>query len=221
MFRKNHCYLQSGLNVLINIAPVNELRVSSKDFCLSGTLLKIARLADYTLSLRGATTTKQSPTKGGRSATAVARDDRWDTKRISLNHDSTNIHMKKIFMISIALILLGAGCSGQTPVVTNTASPASSPAQNSDTGVKTTQSITIQNFAFSPKTLTVKRGDAVVFKNGDSVTHTVTADGGAFDSGQMQSGSSFTLDTSTLAAGSYAFHCTPPHPAMTATLIVQ
>ncbi|MFA4955324.1 MAG: cupredoxin domain-containing protein [Patescibacteria group bacterium] len=128
--------------------------------------------------------------------------------------------MKKIFVVSLALMLFGAGCSGQAPVVTNTAAPVSPPAQNSDTGVKTTQNITIQNFAFSPKTLTVKRGDAVVFKNSDSVTHTVTADGGAFDGGQIQSGSSYTLDTATLAAGSYAFHCAP-HPTMTATLIVQ
>jgi plastocyanin len=128
--------------------------------------------------------------------------------------------MKKILMVSFALILFGAGCAGQAPVVTNTPAPVSVPAQNSDTGVKTTQNITIQNFAFSPKTLTVKRGDAVVFKNSDSVTHTVTADGGVFDSSQIQPGGSFTLDTATLAAGSYTYHCAP-HPTMTATLIVQ
>ncbi len=78
--------------------------------------------------------------------------------------------------------------------------------------------VTIQNFAFSPSALTVKKGTVVIFTNADSVAHTVTAS--EFDSGQLQTGQSFKLDTSNLAPGTYNYSCTI-HPSMTGSLIVQ
>jgi plastocyanin len=42
--------------------------------------------------------------------------------------------------------------------------------------------IVMDGTAFSPDTLTVKRGDTVVWVNKDPFPHTVTAVGGAFDS---------------------------------------
>lgn len=83
-----------------------------------------------------------------------------------------------------------------------------------------TYDVAIQNFAFSQKTLTVKKGDKITFTQKDSVAHNVTADGGAFKSPLLQLNQSWTLDTSTLATGTYAYHC-GPHPGMTATLVVQ
>ena len=80
--------------------------------------------------------------------------------------------------------------------------------------------VAIQNFAFAQTTLTVKKGDKVMFTNKDTVAHTATADGGAWDSGLLSTGQSFTLDASKLAPGTYAYHCTP-HPNMKATIIVQ
>src|SRR5437764_12123039 len=40
--------------------------------------------------------------------------------------------------------------------------------------------VTIQNFAFSPQTLTVAPGTTVIWTNKDSVNHTVTSDSGAW-----------------------------------------
>ena len=73
------------------------------------------------------------------------------------------------------------------------------------------------NFSFSPNSLTVKVGTKVAWTNHDSVTHTVTADQGAFNSpGPPGSSFSFTFTK----AGTYAYHCSI-HPSMTATIVVQ
>jgi plastocyanin len=67
------------------------------------------------------------------------------------------------------------------------------------------KSVTIKNLAFSPKTLTVKAGTKVTVKNRDSTTHTFTADKGAFDTGDIDSGSSATVTVK--KPGTYAYHC--------------
>ena len=68
-------------------------------------------------------------------------------------------------------------------------------------------SVAISNNAFAPKTLTVAPGTTVVWKNGDSVAHTVTADNGAFDSGNMEQGATASSSRS-------------PNPAPTPTTAV-
>lgn len=83
-----------------------------------------------------------------------------------------------------------------------------------------TYNVAIQNFAFSQKTLKVKQGDKVIFTNRDSVGHTADADNNAFNSGMLNQNASYTLNTSTLDPGTYAYHC-GPHPNMKATLIIE
>ena len=65
--------------------------------------------------------------------------------------------------------------------------------------------MTIKNFAFSPKTLTVKAGSKVTVKNKDGTTHTFTANKGAFDTGDIDGGSSATITVK--KPGTYAYHC--------------
>jgi plastocyanin len=65
--------------------------------------------------------------------------------------------------------------------------------------------VTIKNFKFSPTPLKVKSGGKVTIKNADSATHTFTADKGAFDTGDIESGSSATV--SIKKPGTYAYHC--------------
>ena len=66
-------------------------------------------------------------------------------------------------------------------------------------------SVTIKNFAFSPKTLEAKAGSKVTVKNKDGTTHTFTANKGAFDTGDIDGGSSATITVK--KAGTYAYHC--------------
>ncbi len=72
--------------------------------------------------------------------------------------------------------------------------------------------------AFTPKSLTVKSGTMVKWTNADTVSHTVTADNGSYNSGTIQPGQSYSL-TFTIP-GTYTYYCTL-HSGMTGTIIVQ
>ncbi len=60
------------------------------------------------------------------------------------------------------------------------------------------------NFAPSSVTLVAGVNNTVTFVNQDSVIHTVTADDGSFNSGDIQPGQSW---THTFAVGTYTYHC--------------
>ncbi len=77
--------------------------------------------------------------------------------------------------------------------------------------------VTIVDFAFEPATLEVSAGATVSWTNTGQVVHTVTADNGAFNSGEMSPGATVTGTFNT--PGTYTYHCSI-HPDMTGTLIV-
>jgi len=80
--------------------------------------------------------------------------------------------------------------------------------------------IVIDNFAFSPSTLTVSPGQKVTVVNKDSTTHTLTASAGkAFDTGSIAAGASGGF-TAPSTPGSYPYICTI-HPFMHGTLTVK
>ena len=78
--------------------------------------------------------------------------------------------------------------------------------------------VTIEDFAYSPKTITVDQGDTVTWTNRDGVGHSATADDGSFDTGIFNRGE--TASQQFDEAGTFAYHCTP-HPNMTATVVVR
>ena len=127
-------------------------------------------------------------------------------------------------LLAVGLLVFLAGCGGTTtpaappttiPAETPTAAPTSTPTTAT---TSTGNSVTIANFAFSPPTLMVKTGTKMTWTNKDSTTHTVTADQGAFNSGDLAPGNSFSFTFT--KAGSYAYHCMI-HPFMKATIVVQ
>jgi cytochrome c oxidase subunit II len=73
----------------------------------------------------------------------------------------------------------------------------------------------------------VKKGDAVTVVNDDNAPHTATSGEGpddpttgkSFDTSLIMTGKSAKIDTSTLDAGDYPYHCTV-HPFMKGTLTV-
>ena len=77
--------------------------------------------------------------------------------------------------------------------------------------------VVAEGFAFSAAT--VAPGAEVTFENEDDVSHTMTADDGAFDSGTVEGGSAGAV-TAPSEPGEHAFHC-EIHPSMTATLTVE
>jgi plastocyanin len=77
----------------------------------------------------------------------------------------------------------------------------------------------MEGFAFSPSSLAATAGSVhFTITNRDAATHTFTVTGTDVDV-RVAGGSSGTA-TSTLAAGSYEFHCTI-HASMTGTLTVS
>lgn len=82
-----------------------------------------------------------------------------------------------------------------------------------------TWTIKIAGMRFDPATVTVARGDTVVWVNEDLVPHTATsAVAGGFDSHAIAPGASWRYRATAL--GRYAYACTF-HPTMQATLIVK
>lgn len=81
-----------------------------------------------------------------------------------------------------------------------------------------THAVEIADFAFSPATLTITAGDTVTWTNTDAVAHTATSTTGAFDSGELAQGASYSVTFTT--PGTYDYLCTP-HPTMTGRIVVQ
>jgi plastocyanin len=133
-------------------------------------------------------------------------------------------------LLAVGLLVLLAACGGTTstaptntpttaPTNTPTTAPTNTPTTApTNTPTSTGNSVSIMNFAFSPLTLTVKTGTKVTWTNKDTVTHTVTADQGAFNSGFLSSGNGFSFTFT--QAGTYSYHCNIHH-SMMATIVVQ
>jgi plastocyanin len=81
-----------------------------------------------------------------------------------------------------------------------------------------THTVVIENLQFSPKELTVSRGDRIVWVNKDLFPHTATAEGKAFDSQSIAANASWSYVAS--KPGTYPYGCTF-HPTMKATLTVK
>src|SRR5215472_8940858 len=131
-----------------------------------------------------------------------------------------------LYLLALCLVVLLAACGStttttpaSTPTTAPTATPTAAPTNTPTTApISTGNSVSIANFAFSPASLTVKVGTKVSWTNNDSVTHTVTADKGAFNSGPLTPGSTFSFTFT--KAGTYSYHCNI-HRSMMATIVVQ
>src|SRR5215212_4779176 len=81
-----------------------------------------------------------------------------------------------------------------------------------------TMTVSIKGFAFNPPNATVAPGTTVTWVNDDQAPHTATANDGAFDSGTLQPGQSYSFVFD--KPGTYAYHCNI-HPDMTGTITVS
>jgi amicyanin len=80
--------------------------------------------------------------------------------------------------------------------------------------------VTIDDYAFSPGTLTLKRGTTVTWINKDDDVHTVKSEEGpqGFKSPALDTGDSFTVTFD--KAGTYQYICSI-HPYMQGKIVVQ
>ena len=113
--------------------------------------------------------------------------------------------MKKLLTISGALIfmlLIAVGCS-KDDSTSNPNLPG--------------HTIHITNSGFNSDSVQVATGEFVTWINDDNTAHTVTADDGSFDSGDITPGSSYKLQFNTI--GIFYYHC-KNHSTMTGVIRV-
>jgi plastocyanin len=101
-----------------------------------------------------------------------------------------------LVVIVPAVALVAVLVTGFGPGESGTATAGSGTAANT---------VAIKNFAFSPNPITVKTGTTLTVVNNDTITHTFTANSGAFDTGDLAGGrrAHLALDR----PGTYAYHC--------------
>ncbi len=81
-----------------------------------------------------------------------------------------------------------------------------------------TVDVKIDNFSFTPPTLTVKAGTQITWTNADDIPHTVVSDDQAFKSKVLDTEEKFTFTAS--KPGTYPYFCSI-HPKMTGKLVVE
>jgi plastocyanin len=119
--------------------------------------------------------------------------------------------------IALAMLLLmfspGCGSSSYTPPAAPTPMPGPATAVSIVTGAST-----LTTTAYAPNPVNVAVGATVRWMNNDTTTHTSTANGGAWSSGAIAPGGSFSMTFQ--SAGTYPYRCTI-HPNMIGTVTVQ
>ena len=95
--------------------------------------------------------------------------------------------------------------------------PASSAPAPTTTLAPTPVSVSIASFAFSPATMTVKKGTKVTWTNNDQAPHTVTGDVSGPSSPTLANGASYSFIFTN--EGTFQYHCNF-HPSMKGTVTV-
>lgn len=78
--------------------------------------------------------------------------------------------------------------------------------------------VKITNFAFNPKSITIKAGESITWKNSDLVGHSATADDNSWDTGVFSQNESQTVTFE--ESGTFSYHCSP-HPFMKGVVVVE
>jgi plastocyanin len=78
--------------------------------------------------------------------------------------------------------------------------------------------VTIENMRFNPQSLTLHKGDRIVWLNSDLVPHTATGKNNAFDSRSIAPQASWSFVAA--LPGTYVYVCSF-HPGMTGTIVVK
>ncbi len=115
-----------------------------------------------------------------------------------------------IVSLAAILVLAGAGCA--QPVA-----PAGGDVSGSTTTPVAANAVTIKGYAFTPKTLAVKKGTTVTWTSEDIAKHTVTGKNGGPASALLAQGESYSYTFDTV--GTFEYFC-EPHPYMTASVEV-
>ena len=124
--------------------------------------------------------------------------------------------MKRIAIMSAVLVLstLAAGQYVNAPRRTMFGNENAA----KTTAAAPAQTITIDNFMFSPMTMTIPAGTTVTWTNKDDIPHTVVETSQKFKSKALDTDDSFSYTFT--QPGTYEYFCSM-HPKMTAKIVVE
>jgi plastocyanin len=124
-----------------------------------------------------------------------------------------NLYLLLLSVLIISGVAFTISCSFYSNPATQTTNQPATIAPGSNTAV------TIENFAFSPSTVTINAGATVTWTNKDSAAHTVVfTSGNLLNSGDLAKGGTFSFTFS--QKGTFEYRC-GIHPNMTGKIIVQ
>lgn len=133
--------------------------------------------------------------------------------------------MKTILIILVIVIIVGAGLyflstkNAMEPAEKSSAPTVieTNPAPNPVVGQKT-HNIAIQSFAFNQKSISIKKGDMIIWTNNDPVPHTVTSDTETvLASPTLNKNKTYSFTFNTI--GTFLYHCNF-HPSMKGIVVV-
>jgi len=133
-----------------------------------------------------------------------------------MNLRSLKVAVAVVAFLSLGLVIACGGSSYSAP--TSPVAPPAGGGGAASADVVVTIVGMNGNQSFSPNPVTVKVGQTVAWHNADSITHTATADAGAFDAGNIGPGGTSSAITMS-AAGTFGYHCSI-HPTMVGTITV-
>lgn len=144
--------------------------------------------------------------------------------------------MKKALVSGILLASFGAGCAqldalmsiGDTthnpPTPPITATTTIEELEKRDIGAevsaKIKANVSVDDDGYNPKTTMVGQGATIMFKNTDTVSHSITSDTGKFDLGVILPRNSKSLNTKNLKPGTYGYH-DALHPELKGTIKIH
>jgi plastocyanin len=127
-----------------------------------------------------------------------------------------------VLSAGVAVVVGGAillGVNGGGGMGPSSSASGSSTSGSSTSAAVSSVHITISNFMFDAMSVTVKPGATVTVTNKDSATHTLTATGGQFDTGDITQNQTKTFKAP-MKPGTYNYICNI-HQYMTGTIIVK
>jgi amicyanin len=118
----------------------------------------------------------------------------------------------------IIFVMSGIGYTQKSPILAKTNDKsANTPTSLNPTGK--IYNIDISNFKFIQPSISIKKGDTIIWTNKDSAPHTVTSDSGSeLNSATLSTGQTYSHTFN--AIGTYNYHCTI-HTVMKANIIVE
>ena len=122
-------------------------------------------------------------------------------------------------VVAVVAIAIGAGLAFQHRTPKNMAAMPAATSSSSSADAVSTTNVTLNNFAFAPASITVKKGSTVTWTNNDTVSHTVTADASGNGLSSPLFGRDATYAYTFTTVGTFSYHCMP-HPYMHGTVIV-